>query len=204
MNKKWLVVGFVFICLILTGAGFGSGYQYRQTEIDALKLRVKSQTGEIKKWQTSSEEWQTSSEDWFRVLVKTEGEYKDLQKNYFDVLEYSSNLTAEKQQYYNNWQELLRNPIEKEWGYLTPKNFDNVTELREFLDSSILLIFTGDCDDYAYALQEMGYIAGYYISVQLIMTNQGTWHMRNTAKVGNELWYIEPQTLKCWKACDLD
>lgn len=95
--------------------------------------------------------------------------------------------------------------IKEVWQPRLPlKHFDNVTELKYWIEGVILLRFDGDCDDWAYSFQELAYKAGYYCSVQYIVSNHGTAHMRNTVKVGNALYYIEPQYMKFWKATELD
>ncbi len=106
MNKKWLAIGFVFICLILMGAIWGSCWQYRQVEIDNLKIRVLEVRGEQLQSEDSAEYWRLEFEN-------KANEWHVLQQNYFDLLDYSSNQTAVITVLYDYYQVLLRNPIIK-------------------------------------------------------------------------------------------
>jgi len=52
-----------------------------------------------------------------------------------------------------------------------------------------------ECDDYAVALQESAAWSGYYVSVQFDVAEE---HALNTAVIGNDIYYIEPQTDEVW------
>ena len=91
------------------------------------------------------------------------------------------------------------------------RHFESRAELVEFLDNNpiILYLYSGvefnevDCDDYAYSLQSMGYDAGYFISTELTY-RQGEYHLQNSVKVGNYLYFIEPTTYEIWIEMELD
>lgn len=70
-----------------------------------------------------------------------------------------------------------------------------------------------DCDDYAREFQRKAARDGYYLSVQLVrdgklfnrqVTNSYELHMGNLALIGNDVWYVEPQTGKITWVCNLD
>ena len=54
-----------------------------------------------------------------------------------------------------------------------------------------------DCDDYALGLQERAHKDGYQMSVTIIEEPEGL-HMINLVIIGNEIYYIEPQTDEVW------
>lgn len=54
-----------------------------------------------------------------------------------------------------------------------------------------------DCDDYALQLQRRAAMSGFMISVTII-EEQGRPHMINLACIGNDIYYIEPQTDEVW------
>ena len=60
-----------------------------------------------------------------------------------------------------------------------------------------------DCDDYAFRLQRQAARSGFLISVTII-EEQGELHMINLACIGNDIYYIEPQTNEVWFYCHKD
>lgn len=87
------------------------------------------------------------------------------------------------------------------------KSFGNVTALREWLGEEGRFVLLGkdkDCDDYALWLQDKGLKDGYLISIEAIFPDEynkifkrmeiDTPHLMNSVIIGNEYWYIEPQT----------
>ncbi len=60
-----------------------------------------------------------------------------------------------------------------------------------------------DCDDYALALQRRASKDGYLMSVTIIDKNDQP-HMINLATIGNDVYYIEPQTDEVWFYSNLD
>lgn len=54
-----------------------------------------------------------------------------------------------------------------------------------------------DCDDYALQLQRQAARSGFLMSVTII-EEQGKPHMINLACIGNDIYYIEPQTDEVW------
>lgn len=60
-----------------------------------------------------------------------------------------------------------------------------------------------DCDDFALDLQEQASKDGYMMSVTII-EKDGLPHMINLAVIGNEIYYIEPQTDEVWFYCYRD
>ena len=60
-----------------------------------------------------------------------------------------------------------------------------------------------DCDDYALDLQKRALEDGYLMSTSII-EKQGQLHMINLATIGNDVYYIEPQTDEVWFYCNRD
>lgn len=60
-----------------------------------------------------------------------------------------------------------------------------------------------DCDDFALTLQRRANRDGYQMSVT-ITRKQGQLHMINLAVIGNDIYYIEPQTDEVWFFANLD
>ena len=60
-----------------------------------------------------------------------------------------------------------------------------------------------DCDDYAFDLQKRAIEAGFLMSATIIQKN-GQPHMINLVAIGNDIFYIEPQTDKVWFHCHRD
>ncbi len=60
-----------------------------------------------------------------------------------------------------------------------------------------------DCDDYALELQKRALRDGYLMSTTII-EKEGQPHMINLATIGNEIYYIEPQTDEVWFYAYLD
>jgi hypothetical protein len=89
------------------------------------------------------------------------------------------------------------------WGRANPRQFESLAELRAWLaeddsDSTLYIFGSGclgcyDCDDYATALVYNALCDGYAISTQI----EGK-HMLNSTIIGNDIYYIEPQTDEVW------
>lgn len=91
------------------------------------------------------------------------------------------------------------------WQRAHPKQFESLDALKAWLaldnTDSVLYIFGSgrlisyDCDDYAVALVYNALQAGYSVSTQIVGG-----HMLNSTIIGNEVYFIEPQTdeVKFW------
>ena len=90
------------------------------------------------------------------------------------------------------------------------REFASLKELKEWLRSDntdrVHLIFGNegtrvnpdfDCDDYAYTLQKAAEKDGYLISIQVDTMKR---HGLNNTFIGNDIYFIEPQTDKVWLA----
>jgi len=60
-----------------------------------------------------------------------------------------------------------------------------------------------DCDDYALELQRRASKDGYLMSATIIEKDDQP-HMINLVTIGNEVYYVEPQTDEVWFYCNLD
>jgi len=89
------------------------------------------------------------------------------------------------------------------WGRSNPREFVSLAELNAWLaedDSDTTLYIFGagciskyDCDDYAAALVYNALYDGYSVSTQIVGN-----HMLNSTIIGNNIYYIEPQTDEVW------
>jgi hypothetical protein len=89
------------------------------------------------------------------------------------------------------------------WERAHPKEFASLDELKAWLaqddtDSSFYIFGSGclgnyDCDDYATALVYNALADGYLVSTQV----EGT-HMLDCTIIGNNIYFIEPQTDQVW------
>lgn len=104
---------------------------------------------------------------------------------------------------------------------IVEKLVEKPIELREFVslqklvdwleqdDTDSTLYFTGtvdfsaslgskyDCDDFAYRLQRSALAEGYLMSTEIIV-KKGAQHMINSTSIGNNIYFIEPQTDEVW------
>lgn len=71
------------------------------------------------------------------------------------------------------------------------REFGSLDELKTWMPS--LYIFGGDCDDYSLYLVELAHQDGYEMSTQITGT-----HMLNSTIIGNDIYFIEPQTGEIW------
>lgn len=89
------------------------------------------------------------------------------------------------------------------WQRAHPRQFKSLDELKAWLaqddtDSTFYVFGSAclsnyDCDDYAMALVYNALADGYLISTQIVGD-----HMLNCAVIGNEIYFIEPQTDEVW------
>ena len=118
--------------------------------------------------------------------------------------------------------------------YVQPKPFVSVDELDRFLisdntnlgleikqtvilkaNSDGTIDFGGQCEDYALQLRRRAAAIGKHIDTEILMPDeyykyyhksiaQNTSHMINKAIIGNYVYYIEPQSDRCWIGARLD
>ena len=101
---------------------------------------------------------------------------------------------------------------------IEPREFTSLEELKSWLaeddtnecihlvagkDGSCRLDVKYDCDDYALQLQRQAARNRFLMSVTIIK-EQGKPHMINLACIGNDIYYIEPQTDEVWLYCHKD
>jgi hypothetical protein len=115
--------------------------------------------------------------------------------------------------------------IEKDRSPVGLRDFGSQAELRQWLSeqgkNTTTLYFQSpgemiDCDDYALRLQQAAVSAGYLMSLQIIETDRynalfknsrlppGGCHAINLVVIGNDAFYVEPQTLEVVFAAQLD
>ncbi len=105
------------------------------------------------------------------------------------------------------------------------RDFKSTDELEEFLANSPidhtiyakgnLDLRTYDCEDYALALRDDAYSKGFHMNIQAVwdyrrpdtgelITEYNEGHAMNSTIIGNEMYFIEPQTDEYWLATYLD
>jgi len=124
----------------------------------------------------------------------------------------------------------VKEPVVKEVEVSRPLlHFENISNLKQWL-SNVNLIEIGfividqnnnnisklDCDDYARSLQDKALQDGYIISFEVILSAEynslfkekripaGAIHAINSAIIGNEVYYIEPQTKEIVFVANID
>ncbi len=123
-----------------------------------------------------------------KEVVKKEIEYRDIVKNV--IVE-----KPIKQREFASLEELKKWLAEKS---VTKSIFFFVTP-----DGTQASSNKYDCDDYALDLQKRALEDGYLMSASII-EKQGQQHMINLATIGNDVYYIEPQTDEVWFYCNRD
>ncbi|MCJ7828540.1 MAG: hypothetical protein MUP81_02235 [Dehalococcoidia bacterium] len=94
------------------------------------------------------------------------------------------------------------------WGMAHPKEFESLETLKAWLmQDNTESAFTDttdinyDCDDYARGLMRNALEDGYLISTQIDIFKA---HMFNSAMIGNDIYFIEPQTDEVWFSGHID
>ena len=79
------------------------------------------------------------------------------------------------------------------------REFESLEELEEWLvtrKAGVFITFNNaDCDDAAYTLQQQAMRAGFIINIQIDTRKQ---HTLNSVFIGNDIYFIEPQTDEVW------
>jgi len=108
----------------------------------------------------------------------------------------------------------------KDWGSLESLeefliNDDTGKNVILIADSEGKINFDGQCEEYALQLRDRAMVIGMYLSIAVLhpkeyekwygkQANPNQYHAICMARIGNEFWYIEPQTDKHWLALYLD
>lgn len=127
-----------------------------------------------------------------KEVVKKEIEYRDV------VREVVKEVTVEKlieQREFSSEEEL------KKW--LAEDDTETIVYFFVRADGTEVSSDEYDCDDYALELQQRASRNGYLMSVTIIEKNDLP-HMINLATIGNDVYYIEPQTDEVWFYSHLD
>ena len=94
------------------------------------------------------------------------------------------------------------------------RHFDSLFELGEWL--APITIWSGDCEDFALGLQGLALDDGFIVDFEVIYPNEynklfkehklgvNTVHAINLVIIGNEVYYIEPQTKEIVFVINLD
>jgi len=87
--------------------------------------------------------------------------------------------------------------LQKLADWLEQDDTDSTLYLAGTVDFSASLGSKYDCDDFAYRLQKSALAEGYLMSTEIIV-KKGAQHMINSTSIGNNIYFIEPQTDEVW------
>ena len=113
---------------------------------------------------------------------------------------------AEAQQEAEYWNNAYK---EKPGPWQIVREFRDEEEMQLWLlqdntDSNEYITNQFDCDDFARLLQARAYKDGYVMSIALVTQGENEWHFDNGCFIGNNFYYIEPQSDKFWLRCKID
>ena len=121
----------------------------------------------------------------------------------------SDSVTPPRVEYIDRYQTITITPepeIVTVYVKTQPKNFGSVDEFYAYIDNYMatrLIVIANHapnkCEVYAAHLHRMAMKDGYIINFQLT-----GYHAQNSAVIGNEIYFIEPQTGEVWLWGDLD
>jgi len=81
--------------------------------------------------------------------------------------------------------------------FLKDDDTDEILRLYPIRETGSVISLRGLCDYYALNLQWRALEAGYLMSTETI-EKENEQHMINSAPIGNQIYYIEPQTDEVW------
>lgn len=87
--------------------------------------------------------------------------------------------------------------LQKLVDWLEQDKTDSTLYFTGTVDFSASLGSKYDCDDFAYRLQKSALAEGYLMSTEIIV-KRGKQHMINSTSIGNNIYFIEPQTDEVW------
>ena len=140
------------------------------------------------------------------AVVPDDGNYISNRTGYTDSIEYEPFIVQKE----IIVEKLIEKPIEL-------REFVSLQELVDWLEqdeTDTTLYFTArmdlsnpdskyDCDDFAYRLQKNALVEGYLMSTEIILKEKEH-HMINSTSIGNDIYFIEPQTDEVWFYCYKD
>ena len=87
--------------------------------------------------------------------------------------------------------------LQKLVNWLEQDDTDSTLYFTSTVDFSASTALKYDCDDFAYRLQKSALAEGYLMSTE-ITVKKGAQHMINSTSIGNNIYFIEPQTDEVW------
>ena len=87
--------------------------------------------------------------------------------------------------------------LEELTGWLEQDDTDSTLHFTGTVDFTTDLGSNYDCDDFAYRLQKNALADGYLMSTEIIVKKRMQ-HMINSTAIGNNIYFIEPQTDEVW------
>jgi len=92
------------------------------------------------------------------------------------------------------------------WTIDATRQFYDVAEMESFLrsddtDQQAYVPDTHDCEDFAFDLVEAARLKGYTVFIQVELDDA---HVLNSTIIGNDIYFIEPQTDEYWFVGHLD
>ena len=208
MSKSILV--FILVGLLVAAVAYG-GIQY--THLNNLTQELQESHTQYLKLEREYESILDEEDAKFDYLSK---QYEELEKQYVR-LEYiidvennrpieEKDAIAEAQKEAEFWNDAYK---EKPGPWQIVREFRNEEEMQLWLlqdntDNNEYITNQFDCDDFARLLQARAYKDGYVVSVALVTQGENEWHFDNGCFIGNNFYYIDPQSDRFWLRCKID
>ena len=208
MSKSGVI--FILVGLLVAAIAY-SGVQYANLNNLSQELQEsRNQCVELESKYEPTYEQETAK---FNYLSE---QYRELESQYLR-LEYQVEMVnsgpieerdaiAEAQREAEYWRDAYE---AKPGPWQTVREFRNEEEMRLWLlqdntDSNEYIANQFDCDDFARLLQARAYKDGYVMSIALVTQGENDWHFDNGCFIGNNFYYIEPQSDRFWLRCRID
>lgn len=176
MRASWFIV--ILFCLLGSSVANGLGDNHPGSHITASHPQLETSYAEVP------------------AVAPNDGNYTSYRTGYIDRIDHEPFIVQKEI--------IVEKPIEL-------REFVSLQELVDWLEqdeTDATLYFTVkvdlsnlnskyDCDDFAYHLQKSALAEGYLMSTEIII-KEGEQHMINSTSIGNNIYFIEPQTDEVW------
>jgi hypothetical protein len=208
MSKS--IVIFMLVGLLVAVIAY-SGVQY--ANLNSLTQELQESRAQYLELESKYEPTYEQESAKFNYLSE---QYRELERQYVR-LEYQIELVssgpneerdavAEAQREAEYWNDAYK---AKPGPWQIVREFRDEEEMRLWLlqdntDSNEYITNQFDCDDFARLLQARAYKDGYVMSVALVTQGENEWHFDNGCFIGNNFYYIEPQSDQFWLRSKID
>ena len=208
MSKSILV--FILVGLLIAAIAYG-GIQYNHLNNLTQELQ-----GSRTQYLELEGEYESILEGEYAKFDYLSKQYEELEKQYVR-LEYiidvennrpieEKDAIAEAYKEAEFWRDAYK---EKPGPWQIVREFRNEEEMQLWLlqdntDNNEYISNQFDCDDFARLLQARAYKDGYVVSVALVTQGENEWHFDNGCFIGNNFYYIDPQSDRFWLRCKID